>query len=55
MSALISSTRMFATEELTLGMIAFQRTNSLPAALIAVSASMLIRASGSILNREMRA
>jgi hypothetical protein len=54
MSALIVSTRMFATEELTLGMIAFQRTNSLPTALMAVSASMLVRAARSILNREMR-
>ena len=55
MSALISSTHMFATDELTLGMIAFQRTNSLPAAALAMSADVLVRAARSILNREVRA
>ena len=55
MSALISSTHMFATDELTLGMIAFQRTNSLPAAALAMSADVLVRAARSIFNREVRA
>ena len=49
MSALISSTRMFATEELTLGIIAFQRTNSLPAAALAMSADVLLRAARRII------
>jgi hypothetical protein len=43
MTALIANGRTLATEQLTLGMIAFQRTNSLPAAALAVSADMLLR------------
>lgn len=44
MTALIANTRLFATEELTLGIIAFQRTNSMPAAAMAMSANLVLRA-----------
>jgi hypothetical protein len=43
MNALILNTRLLATEELTIGIIAFQRTNSLPAAALAMSADVLLR------------
>jgi len=42
MTALILQSRIFATRELTLGMIAFQRTNSLPAAVVAMAADVLL-------------
>jgi hypothetical protein len=43
MIALLSNTRLFANEELTLGMTVFQRTNSVPAAALAISADILWR------------
>lgn len=42
MTALVSQSRIFATRELMLGMIVFQRTNSLPATVVAMTADVLL-------------
>lgn len=42
MTELISQSRIFATHELTLGMIVFQRSNSLPTAVVAIVADVLL-------------
>lgn len=50
MSALISNIHMFATQRLALGMVAFQRANSLPAAALAMLADALLRSAHHIIN-----
>lgn len=50
MATLLSHSKAFAAEELAFGMIAFQRTGSMPAAAMAVSADMMLRAVRHILN-----